>query len=273
MSYPTPPRTEPGVRHSRTGLPPRVDDGEARRTRSSPGDTLVRRGVRGVSVWIVFPSALVLGSPPSAEGCPPAFARFVATTTRSDFSGPYIIGYGAMPSRCGPHGPCRWPATRSPGSRAGSVRTCQGLRPRGVVGRLALAPSAMLPSAVSTASAPRSRLSRLNGWPMRSPVNASTHASRRAPHELGVGVGRYSFTVSDFHRLLLAGLPAHRDAAENGRSQDEAKFCKHLPHPEEAAPGPRGVYPRAAQTRARPEDKLRGCLEGCSHGNASFSAP
>jgi hypothetical protein len=24
---------------------------------------------------------------------------------------------------------------------------------------------------------------------------------------------------------------------------------------------------------ARPEDKLRGCLEGCSHGNASFSAP
>ena len=26
---------------------------------------------------------------------------------------------------------------------------------------------------------------------------------------LGADVGRYSFTVSDFHRLLLAGLPAH----------------------------------------------------------------
>ena len=27
---------------------------------------------------------------------------------------------------------------------------------------------------------------------------------------LGADVGRYSFIVSDFHRLLLAGLPAHR---------------------------------------------------------------
>jgi len=26
---------------------------------------------------------------------------------------------------------------------------------------------------------------------------------------LGADVGRYSFVVSDFHRLLLAGLPAH----------------------------------------------------------------
>ena len=79
----------------------------------------------------------------------------------------------------------RWSATRSPGSRARSVRTCQGLRPRGVGGRLAISPPAMLPSAVSTASAPRSKLSRLNGWPMRSPVNASTRASRHAPHDSG----------------------------------------------------------------------------------------
>ena len=27
---------------------------------------------------------------------------------------------------------------------------------------------------------------------------------------LGADAGRYSFIVSDFHRLLLAGLPAHR---------------------------------------------------------------
>ena len=26
---------------------------------------------------------------------------------------------------------------------------------------------------------------------------------------LGAGADRYSFTVTDFHRLLLAGLPAH----------------------------------------------------------------
>jgi hypothetical protein len=27
---------------------------------------------------------------------------------------------------------------------------------------------------------------------------------------LGANVGRYSFTATDFHRLLLAGLPAHK---------------------------------------------------------------
>jgi transposase-like protein len=27
-------------------------------------------------------------------------------------------------------------------------------------------------------------------------------------------VGRYSFTAVDFHHLLLAGLPAHRDVEE-----------------------------------------------------------
>jgi hypothetical protein len=29
---------------------------------------------------------------------------------------------------------------------------------------------------------------------------------------LGADAVRYSFIVSDFHRLLLAGLPAHRDS-------------------------------------------------------------
>ena len=31
-----------------------------------------------------------------------------------------------------------------------------------------------------------------------------------AAARLGVNVDRYSFTVTDFHRLLLAGLPAHK---------------------------------------------------------------
>jgi hypothetical protein len=45
---------------------------------------------------------------------------------------------------------------------------------------------AVLPSAHATASAPRtSELSRLNTQPTPSPVNASTHASRRAPHDSG----------------------------------------------------------------------------------------
>ena len=84
--------------------------------------------------------------------------------------------------------PCRrrrssW---RSPGSRARSVRTCQGLRPRRVVGALAMARSGMLPSAFKTASAPGiTELSRLDGWPMRTPVNASPCTSRCTAHDSG----------------------------------------------------------------------------------------
>ncbi len=44
----------------------------------------------------------------------------------------------------------------------------------------------MSPSADATASAPWTiELSRLNTQPMRTPVNASTRASRRAPHDSG----------------------------------------------------------------------------------------
>ena len=99
---------------------------------------------------------------------------------------------------------------RSPGSQAKSVRTCQCLRPRRAVWALALSRPAVLPSVTGTTSAPRMRvLSRLNGWPMRSPVNASPRPSRASAHELGVDAVRYSFIVMDFHHLLLAGLPAH----------------------------------------------------------------
>ena len=66
-------------------------------------------------------------------------------------------------------------------------------------------------------------LSRLNGWPMRSAVNASPMPSRASAHELGVDAVRYSFIVMDLHHLLLAGLPAHSvlppatDMPVNGR--------------------------------------------------------
>src|SRR5262249_31223334 len=43
------------------------------------------------------------------------FAGFIATMTRSDFSGPCIIGFGSSPSRCGPpYTRRRRPDTRSP---------------------------------------------------------------------------------------------------------------------------------------------------------------
>ena len=60
-----------------------------------------------------------------------------------------------------------------------------------------------------TASAPRiSSLSRLNGWPVRSPTDASPTSSRMPAHGSGADAVRYSFIVVDLHHLLLAGLPA-----------------------------------------------------------------
>jgi hypothetical protein len=77
------------------------------------------------------------------------------------------LGFSS-PSRCGPRGSRRWSRKRPPGSRAKSVRTCQGLRPRRADRMLAFAHAIVLPSAGQTASALRTMLSRLNGWPIRS---------------------------------------------------------------------------------------------------------
>ena len=76
--------------------------------------------------------------------------------------------------------------------------------------RLALTPPLVWPSVTVTTSAPGTvALSRLNGQPARSPADASPEPSRGPTQRLGAGVDRYSFTVMDFHHLLLAGLPAH----------------------------------------------------------------
>ena len=72
------------------------------RTRSSPGDTLARRCVRCVRGCCAFPLVPALGSAHSAAAEAALFAGFIATMAESDFSGPYIIGYGSSPSRCGP---------------------------------------------------------------------------------------------------------------------------------------------------------------------------
>src|SRR5437763_16080170 len=65
----------------------------------------------------------------------------------------------------------------------------------------------MLPSVLSSTSASRSKsFSRLNGWPMRSPVNASPTSSQMPPHDSGASVVRCTFTARDFHSLLFAGF-------------------------------------------------------------------
>jgi hypothetical protein len=107
------------------------------------------------------------------------------TISESDFSAPCIIGYDLRSSRCGPRIGFLGRVRRSPGSRAGDIRTCQGLRRRGAGPALALARRSMLPSASSRASALRTEFTPLNGWPARIPVNASRTASRQPAHDSG----------------------------------------------------------------------------------------
>jgi hypothetical protein len=76
-------------------------------------------------------------------------------------------------------------ARRSPGSRAGDVSTCQGLRRPAAGPALATARRSMLPSAFSRASALRTEFTPLNGWPARIPVNASRTALRPPAHDSG----------------------------------------------------------------------------------------
>jgi hypothetical protein len=115
------------------------------------------------------------------------FVGFVATMAASDFSRSCIGGYGSSPSRRGPVGHLgRRSIGRSPGSRARSVRTCQGLRPRRADQALALACLVVSPSAPLTASAPGNiAFSWLNGWPVHSPADAAPSPSRATPHGSG----------------------------------------------------------------------------------------
>jgi hypothetical protein len=140
-----------------------------------------------------------LRSTSSAAAEAALFARFSATSGRSDFSFALIVGYGLRPSRQPPGHDWRGRRWRSPGSRAKGFGACQGLRRRGVG----------MPSVGRRTSAPRTCLTPLNTSPTPSPMNASRLPSRAARASLGDSAVRYSFTVTDFHRLPFAGLPAH----------------------------------------------------------------
>ncbi len=63
---------------------------------------LGRRRVRAVLCISAFLAIPPLPSIDSATSKPVLFADFVGTTSESDFSRPYIIGFGYSPSRCGP---------------------------------------------------------------------------------------------------------------------------------------------------------------------------
>jgi hypothetical protein len=74
------------------------------------------------------------------------------------------------------------PRSRSPGLRSRSVHTCQGLRPGRAGPALRWrAPPFCLPL-MTTASASQLILSRLNGWPICTPADASPPASQPTAH-------------------------------------------------------------------------------------------
>ncbi len=65
------------------------------------------------------------------------------------------------------------------------------------------------PSAFATASAPELYSSAAQWLACDLPYRRFAVTLTDADARLGAGMARYSFTVSDFNRLLLAGLPAH----------------------------------------------------------------
>jgi hypothetical protein len=67
----------------------------------------------------------------------------------------------------------------------------------------------MLPSAFATASAPGLYSFAAQWLACVLPYRRFAVILANDNARLGAGVVRYSFTVSGFHRLLLAGLPAH----------------------------------------------------------------
>lgn len=67
----------------------------------------------------------------------------------------------------------------------------------------------MLPSAFATASAPEIYSYAAQWLACELPCRRFAGILADADARLGAGMVRYSFTVPDFHRLLLAGLPAH----------------------------------------------------------------
>src|SRR5258708_28335327 len=60
------------------------------------------RRVRSVLCSSAFLAIPPLPSIDSATSKPVLFADFIGTTSESDFSSSYIIGFGSSPSRCGP---------------------------------------------------------------------------------------------------------------------------------------------------------------------------
>src|SRR5271165_70744 len=130
--------------------------------------------------------------------------------TGSDFSRPFIGGYGSSPSRRGPAPPqAARPTVRSPRFRRGPfVR--EGVSDLGRASAPRMTAPHMLPSTLRTASASATcSLSRLNCPPRTIAVYASPRSSPSTTQHSLPG-GRYPLPGPDLHRLDRASLLAHQ---------------------------------------------------------------
>src|SRR4029453_9359718 len=181
VRFPGPPPTDPGVRHYRTGLLPRV------MTRRCNAPTVPRRApVTGFPGAVSGPCGARPGSPP------PALAH------QDHCSGASSILWGCptpctRPSRAYPVGSPCGPDHTTPGQMQGlpgsahSVSVhARGLRPRQVHVRLAMTAYPLLPSACSERVGTQDwPISGLHPLPAPSPVNASPAPLPTPAHDSG----------------------------------------------------------------------------------------
>ena len=133
------------------------------------------------------------------------FGSFIGTTQASDFSPAWMSGLR----------PSAFPDPPTVNCPAGTGEISQFLfrellRMLRVYDRVGLvegsrvAPPPMWPSAsLNSVGAPDCLISRLNGWPALSPVNASTTPSRAPPHDSGPGWFAIPFLCRTFINYSL----------------------------------------------------------------------
>ena len=149
---------------------------------------LPRLFVRYTDVHSVFPLVDRLSSTASANRSSlPLFDRFSGTIQSSDFPGASMSGVWliAFPDRpCPPSGQGTPGISRFPCLEFPYVhRVFDGVEPWG---DSRIAPLTVLPSAITNCvGAPEEVISPLNGWPVRTPVNASLPTSRSTAHDSG----------------------------------------------------------------------------------------
>ena len=108
-----------------------------------------------------------------------------ATMAASDFSRLCIVGYGCSPSRCRPAAAAERSIARSPVPAQGASAMPGSLTTPGHLSARADATECVAFHHLHGVGIQNRKLSRLNGWPTRPPVNASPRPSRATAHDSG----------------------------------------------------------------------------------------